>query len=115
MNNGALVISIDFEIHWGVSDHHTVESYYENLKNDREVVSRCLELFRKNQIHATWATVGMLFCENKEELFSYVNENHRPKYLRQKISNYEVAKEAGNNEMDDPYHYAPSLVRQILN
>lgn len=113
MNKGALVISIDFEIHWGVSDRHTIESYFENLKNDRAVVKKCLELFRENNIHATWATVGMLFCENKQELFSYVDESHRPAYVRKHISNYEVAVGAGENEKEDPYHYAPSLVKQI--
>jgi hypothetical protein len=55
----------------------------------------------------------MLFCENKEELFSYVEESYRPDYKRKEISNYEVAKQAGQNEQDDPFHYAPTLVRQI--
>lgn len=116
MNKGALVISIDFEIHWGVSDRHTLQSpYFENLKNDREVVKRCLQLFRQFNIHATWATVGMLFCNNKEELFSYVDESNRPQYVRKHISNYEVAKNAGENESEDPYHYAPTLVKEIIN
>lgn len=114
MNNGALVISIDFEIHWGVSDRHTIQTY-PNLENDREVVHRCLQLFRQHNIHATWATVGMLFCETKEELFSYVDEPHRPNYVRKHVSNYEVAKTAGKNEADDPYHYAPTLVKEIIN
>ena len=71
MNTGTLVISLDFEIHWGVSDTHTVESYNENLRNVPEIINRLLKIFREKNIHATWATVGMLFCKNKEELFAY--------------------------------------------
>lgn len=111
---GVLVISLDFEIHWGVSDHHTIESYFENLRNDRAVVSKCLELFREKGIHATWATVGMLFCKDKKELFSYVGPEHRPSYERKHVSNYIVAEQAGENEEQDPYHYAPSLIKEIL-
>lgn len=115
MQQGIFTISLDFEIHWGVSDHHTIESYNENLRNVPAIVRRCLQLFRENGVHATWATVGMLFCENKEELFSYVQPEHRPDYVRKEISNYIVAESAGKNELEDPYHYAPTLVREIIN
>jgi len=115
MDTGTFVISLDFEIHWGVSDHHTIESYNENLRNVPQIVRWSLQLFREKNIHATWATVGMLFCHNKEELFSFVKPENRPDYVRKEISNYIVAEQAGNNEQDDPYHYAPTLVRKIIN
>lgn len=108
------VISLDFEIHWGVSDHRTIENYYENLTNVPVVVRRLLRLFKERDIHATWATVGMLFCRNKEELFSFVAPGHRPAYHNAKLSNYRVAEQAGNDEAADPYHYALSLVREII-
>ncbi len=113
MTGGALIISLDFEIHWGVSDHHTIESYNENLRNVPAIVRRSLNLFKNNDVHATWATVGMLFCENKQELFSYVDVAQRPAYIKNGISNYEIAVQAGENEKDDPYHYAPSLINEI--
>ena len=53
MNTGTFVLSLDFEIHWGVSDHRTIESYNENLRNVPEVVRRTLALFEKRKIHAT--------------------------------------------------------------
>ena len=102
MRNGVLVISLDFEIHWGVSDHHTIESYNENLRNVPDIVRRSLKLFEENKIHATWATVGMLFCHTKNELFSYVKPQHRPAYVKKGISNYEIAEQAGENEAEDP-------------
>jgi peptidoglycan/xylan/chitin deacetylase (PgdA/CDA1 family) len=114
MNTGAFVISIDFEIHWGVSDHRTIESYNENLRNVPEVVRRTLELFERRKIHATWATVGMLFCHNKKELFEQVSAEQRPTYNNPGLSNYLVAEQAGEDEKSDSYHYASSLVKQII-
>ena len=114
MTHGTFVISLDFELHWGVSDHRTVESYEENLRNVPEVVTRLLRLFSERNIHATWATVGMLFCRNKSELFTYVGAADRPSYDNLKLSNYLIAEEAGENEVTDPYHYAPGLVRKII-
>jgi peptidoglycan/xylan/chitin deacetylase (PgdA/CDA1 family) len=114
MQKGSLVISLDFELHWGVSDHRTVESYYENLKNTPEVVKKLLNLFEQRNIHATWATVGMLFCKNKNELISFVEEKDRPTYTNSSLSNYFVAEHAGADEVDDPFHYANTLIRQII-
>ena len=115
MSKGSFVISLDFELHWGVSDHRTVESYYENLKNTPQVVRRLLELFEKRHIHVTWATVGMLFCREKNELVSFVTEGDRPGYTNAALSNYTIAKTAGNNETDDPFHFANTLIRNIIN
>jgi hypothetical protein len=114
MQTGIFTISLDFEIHWGVSDHHTVESYNENLRNVPEIVRRLLRIFKERNIHTTWATVGMLFCRNKNELFSFVKPTDRPSYVNRNFSNYLVAENAGENEIDDPYHYAPSLIREII-
>ena len=65
---GALVISLDFELHWGVRDSRTLDSYRANLLGVRQAIPAMLELFAARGIHATWATVGILFCRNKKEL-----------------------------------------------
>ena len=114
MENGVFIISLDFELHWGVSDHRTIESYYENLKNTPEVVRRLLALFEQKNISATWATVGMLFCRNKKELLEYVSAANRPEYTIPALSNYTIAQTAGENETEDPFHYANSLIRKII-
>ena len=114
MNQGTLVISLDFEIHWGVSDRRTVESYKENLENVPVIVDRLLQLFQQKNIHCTWATVGMLFCRNKKELFEFVAPENRPTYIRENVSNYHVAESAGDDEKEDPFHYAPTLIKKIL-
>jgi hypothetical protein len=111
--NSIFTISLDFELHWGVSDRHTVETYGVNLRNTRKAIHGMLELYKKYNIHVTWATVGMLFCRSKKELFSYVPEHLRPKYDVEKFSNYKVAEEAGENEAEDPFHFAPSIIEKI--
>jgi peptidoglycan/xylan/chitin deacetylase (PgdA/CDA1 family) len=115
MSQSIFTISLDFEIHWGVSDHRTIESYRENLMNVPVVIDRLLKLFEKNNIHATWATVGMLFCYNKQELESWVHPADQPTYSNNKLSNYSIIYEAGENESDDPFHYGQSIIQKILN
>jgi len=112
--NGTFVISLDFEIHWGVSDHRTIDSYRENLENVPVVVQRLLKLFEEQKIHCTWATVGMLFCRDKQELLSWVGLDQQPSYTNMGLSNYKIAPTAGQNEQDDPFHYGSSLIRKII-
>lgn len=65
--HGSLVISLDYELMWGVRDLFTPEDYGQsNVKQVGEVISRLLQLFDKYDIHATFATVGLIFCQNKK-------------------------------------------------
>lgn len=113
LNTGIFTVSLDFELHWGVSDHRTVESYNANLKNTPQVVEQLLKVFGQHEIEATWAIVGMLFCENRNALPSYVTEKDRPKYDNKSLSNYRLVKEVGHDETVDPYHFALSLIQKI--
>ena len=109
---GTLVISLDFELHWGVRDALSLARYEKNLLGVRAAVPGMLELFRRYDIHATWATVGLLFCETREELMRSLPQA-RPHYVDRKLSPYEDMDEVGEDEARDPFHFAPSLVRLI--
>ncbi len=114
---GHLVISLDFELFWGMSDATTLEAYGPNVAGEREAVPRILRLFEKYGIHATWATVGMLMARNKEELLSLLpHAAERPVYTDMRISTYYHLEHdgVGKDEADDPYHYGPTLLSQIL-
>jgi peptidoglycan/xylan/chitin deacetylase (PgdA/CDA1 family) len=108
------VISLDFELMWGVRDKRTIESYGENVKGVRNVIPSLLELFEQYEIAATFATVGFLFAKNKEGLLAYVPAE-KPQYHLANYSPYENNYFAtiGNSEADDLYHYGYSLVRMI--
>ena len=58
---GTLIVSLDFELHWGVRDVKTVAQYRENLLGVRRAIPALLATFADYGIHATWATVGFLF------------------------------------------------------
>ena len=108
------VISLDFELLWGVRDHADKDSYGRNVLGAREAIPRILDLFEKNGIRATWATVGFLFCESKEELISVMPERGlRPSYSDPRTSNYGYLEDVGEDERSDPYYFAPSLITFI--
>jgi peptidoglycan/xylan/chitin deacetylase (PgdA/CDA1 family) len=70
-----------------------------------------LDAFSRQGIHATWATVGALFCTSKRELESMMPVR-RPRYADRRLDPYDLT-EIGNDETSDPFHYAPSLVERI--
>lgn len=109
---GVLVISLDFELRWGVHDRLSLAEYGENLLGVRRAVPAMLQTFTEFGVRATWATVGMLLLEGKRELLDVLPER-RPSYANRRLSAYELLGEVGESERDDPYHFAPSLARLI--
>ena len=66
--SGYLVISLDFEMMWGCHDWATVDGYgSSNIRNVRQVISRMLQLFDKYNVHAPFATVGLIMCDDKKD------------------------------------------------
>ena len=110
--NGHFVISLDYEIHWGVFDQKTVDEYKENLTNVSKVVDRLIELSDAYNIQLTFSTVGFLFAKDKEDLFNYIPTN-KPTYKLENFSTYPLLEHIGNSENDDPYHYALSKIKAI--
>ena len=108
---GAFVISLDFELHWGVRDHEPPHGpYRQNLLGARTAIPRLLELFERYGIAGTWATVGFLFATSAEERRKF-EPALRPCYYDRSLDPY--AEPTGNGEDDDPLHFAPSLIEQI--
>ena len=106
------MISLDFELLWGVRDHADQRTYGQNIFGARQAVPRILELFARQGLRATWATVGFLFCGTKEELVSALPEE-RPAYVNRRLSSYTYLDEVGKDERSDPYYFAASLVDAI--
>lgn len=106
---GALVISLDFELLWGMREKAS-SSYRQNLLGARRVIPQILAMFEEFGIAATWATVGFLFAKSKSELENFFPEV-KPTYDDPNLFPY--LELVGNNEQDDPFHYAPSLIEAI--
>ena len=50
---GQLIVSLDFELFWGMLDCSTLEAYGANVLGGRDAIPRLLELFKKYNIHGT--------------------------------------------------------------
>ena len=66
-----VVISLDFELRWGVADKlpDDPNAYRRNLEGEPEAVHGMLDYFTREGIGATWATVGALACAGWDEYF----------------------------------------------
>ncbi|MCS6823304.1 MAG: polysaccharide deacetylase family protein [Cytophagaceae bacterium] len=110
---GHFVISLDFELFWGVRDHRTIEDYGENIKGVREAIPMMLNLFKTYNIRATFATVGFLFFETKQHLLQHLPEQ-LPHYTDTRLNPYGTyMDQVGSDEASDPYHFGKSLVQLI--
>ena len=93
MSSGTFTISLDFELFWGVQANRELEEYQENLLGVYQAIPKILSLFKKYNIHATWATVGFLFHKDIDEI-----KKNTPKILPEYI-----------NQQVDPYCYLNAL------
>ena len=111
---GTLIVSLDFELFWGMLDVCPLEEYQDHVLGGKKAIPRLLELFRKHGIHATWATVGYLFAENYEELQRFFPAKELlPTYTKENVNTYRAFSGIGTNEAEAPCFYAPGLIRQI--
>jgi peptidoglycan/xylan/chitin deacetylase (PgdA/CDA1 family) len=112
--NGKLVISLDFELMWGVRDHRSQANYGDAVLGVRKAVPEMLKLFQAHGVRATWATVGFLLAKNRRHLLEYVPET-LPDYKNEALSPYKaVFSEMGSSESDDPFHFGRSLFEQMV-
>jgi peptidoglycan/xylan/chitin deacetylase (PgdA/CDA1 family) len=112
MKTGTFIVSLDFELLWGVRDHRTIEEYGKNVLGVRKAIPAMLELFKQYGVHATWATVGFLFFDNKRDLLSGCPQL-KPAYDNAALSPYVATAQLGENEAVDPYHFGKSLLELI--
>ena len=120
---GIFTISLDFELHWGgfekwplaTNGYSGKKAMNRYFLNTRQVIPRLLNCFEHYQVHATWAAVGLLLHENRQQLEANIPPL-KPTYLHRELSAYHYLEKygIGCHEADDPFHYAHTLVKQIL-
>jgi peptidoglycan/xylan/chitin deacetylase (PgdA/CDA1 family) len=110
---GIFVVSLDFELMWGVLYRRDgVADYDANILGVRQAIPEMLNLFSKYEIHATWATVGLLFFSNKEDMLRGCPQA-KPAYQNSRLSPYTRVPTVGADESHDPYHFGHSLLQMI--
>ena len=105
-----LVILLDFELFWGVSDSRTIEDYGNSIEGVWKAVPRMLTMFRKYDIRVTWATVGMLMCRDYTQ-WRDVSPTLGPNYHRLTSSTYALNELVKENPR---LFFARPLVEKVL-
>ena len=108
---GKFVISLDFELFWGVKASKSTE-YHLNIYGVQNALKQIIDLLDKYDIKATIAIVGFLFANNKNELISF-SPLIKPKYINPKLDNYNF-KDVGDSFDDDKLHFAGPLIDILL-
>lgn len=111
---GHFVISLDFEIMWGVRDIVTLETYGNHLRGVQHVIPKLLSIFSEFGIKGTFSTVGLLFFETKQEMLANIPDS-LPQYKNSKLSPYGeyMENQVGEGYPTDKYHFAPHLIKLI--
>lgn len=112
---GCLVVSLDFEMMWGCHDWASAEGYgATHISHVREVIERLISLFEKYNVHATFAAVGMLMFNNKEELLLSLPSN-RPSYCNETMSPYKPGFIEGISKDNEYLFFASDIIEKLNN
>lgn len=111
MKEGILVVSLDFELLWGVFDKINWQSNYSYFQNTKKVIPEVLRLFEEFGIGCTWATVGMLFNEDWDDWNSNIPDE-TPQYKNSHLSAYNFGKDIQSNSTLE-LCFAPQLIKLI--
>lgn len=105
-----IVISLDFELRWGVADKlpDDPKAYRRNLDGANDAVLAMLEMFGQERIGATWATVGALACADWDEY--HARAPKAPAYQDPRIR---FRREWQALDPQGRVHFAPRVVRAI--
>jgi len=110
-DTGTLIISLDFELYWGIFDKTDIKDRTKYFDKTIKVIPEILNLFNQFQIHATWATVGFLGYQNINELKQNMPDS-LPKYNNPKLSAYNYIVNKYDN-LYNKYHFAPEIIKLI--
>lgn len=109
---GTLIVSLDFELFWGMLDVCPLDEYRSHVEGGRKAIPRLLDLFERYDIHATWATVGFQFGRDRAEVARFAPpETMRPGYENPALDPYGALETISPADAD--CFFAPDLVDQI--
>lgn len=111
---GHFVMSLDFELMWGVRDVASISDYGDNIRGVHSVLPKVLATLKRFGVSATFATVGFLLFQNKSDLLRNLPEK-RPQYSNPNLSPYNGYLDSVGHSMEtDPYHFGFDIVQQII-
>lgn len=108
--SGTMVVSLDFELMWGVLDKKNVTTYGQNIRNGKKCIFSILSLFEKYGIHATWGIVGFMYFKNFHDLEMNLPEK-KPLYKKDCLSPYLHLNAI--KEQNTVYYFAENVINEI--
>ena len=108
--SGIFTISLDFELFWGMRDHSDLDRYGANIRGVGRAVPELLQSFTRHSVHATWATVGFLFCRDATDFRANI-PLQRPGYQNRSLCPYQYFEAA--EQLEHECHFAPDLIDLI--
>lgn len=85
-SRGAVVLSIDFELRWGM--HHVIregsDAYSANLLNAPSAAEMLIDELCARRIRATWATVGAIACAGWDDY--WMRAPRSPRYAQRRLA-----------------------------
>lgn len=106
MNQGILVISLDFELMWGNVESWQVDGYGKtNVAQVRDVFHRLIPLIEQHEIKLTVGTVGLIMQQGSHDK---ITPDCIPSYKRAELSPYNLINHIKPENKD--LYFAPDLV-----
>lgn len=113
LDRGFFLISLDFELQWGSFDKINLDEKRKlELSNTLLIIPKLLETLKANNIQSTWATVGMLFNESKEDWLNNIPKT-KPNYLNKKLCPYEYF--SSIEKENYCFFFAHKIIELIIN
>lgn len=110
--SGSLIISLDFELLWGGIEKRGPRDYGQShVANVPRVIDELLRLFSKYDLHATFATVGLLMLDGKEDVNKYA-PSKTPSYNYSVLSPYQGYIDSIEKQ-DEHLYFLPDVVKKI--
>ena len=105
----SFIISLDYELMWGMMDLPNAGLYgHTNVENVHKAISEMLRLFEKYQVKVTFATVGLLMCQDVKEVIALAPKL-TPSYTKAGLNPYGTYLDYVKNQKQSLY-FAPETI-----
>lgn len=106
----SLIISLDYELLWGMMDLPNAKLYGQtNVVNVHKAICEMLKLFEQYQVKVTFATVGLLMCQDVDDIIA-IAPKLTPTYTKKRLNPYGTYLDSVRQETPILY-FAPETVK----
>ncbi|MBX2827784.1 MAG: polysaccharide deacetylase family protein [Flavobacteriaceae bacterium] len=113
MDKGNFIISLDYELMWGVRDKKTIEDYGDAIVKGQDALYSLVDLLKEYSCTTTIATVGFLFLEDEASLKGAIPDI-LPAYHDSNLTPYHfIQNELSGGKKATPYYFSHRLTEQL--